>query len=40
MNAGVEHFVLRFWTTQPDMGVADVVARMETFAAEVAARFP
>ena len=39
IDAGVEHFVLRFWTTQPDMGVADVVARMETFATEVAVRF-
>ena len=39
VEAGVEHFVLRFWTTQPDMGVDDVLKRMEDFDAEVAARY-
>lgn len=38
-GAGVDHFVLRFWTTQPDMGVAEVAGRMERFAEEVAVRF-
>jgi alkanesulfonate monooxygenase SsuD/methylene tetrahydromethanopterin reductase-like flavin-dependent oxidoreductase (luciferase family) len=39
VEAGVDHFLLQFWTTQPDMGVDDVLKRMEDFDAEVAARF-
>ncbi len=39
VDAGVRHFLLRFWTTQADIGVSGVLRRMQAFAEEVAPAF-
>ena len=39
IDAGVRHFLLRFWTTQADIGVTGVLRRMQTFVEEVAPAF-
>lgn len=39
LSAGVEHFVLRFFTTQPEMTPTAIIDQLSAFATQVAARF-
>jgi probable F420-dependent oxidoreductase len=39
VEAGVDYFILRFWSTEPDMSVAEVVRRMQRVKDEVVSRY-
>jgi alkanesulfonate monooxygenase SsuD/methylene tetrahydromethanopterin reductase-like flavin-dependent oxidoreductase (luciferase family) len=39
VDAGVEHFVLRFWAGDATLGVEDSIQQMERFVADVMPRF-